>query len=79
MQPAVKFYKDQMPEKGWKFVDQTQVSGKEIALHYTKNNEDCMVTVTQHTLETVIHVRIDPVGRERGIAITGPDGGQKEK
>src|ERR1051325_4894181 len=38
--PVVTFYKNVMPGKDWTFVDQTQVSGKEITLHYTKKTED---------------------------------------
>ena len=61
--PVVTFYKNVMPGKDWTFVDQTQVSGKEITLHYTKKTEDCHVTVKRRTFDTTIRVRIDPVAK----------------
>ena len=61
--PVVRFYTQQMPGKGWTFVNQNQQVNNEIALHYTKNSEDCMVTVTSGSLHTHIRVQIDPAGR----------------
>ena len=61
--PIVRFYKDQMPAKGWTFIDQNQLVHSEISLHYTKNSEDCTVTVTPGTMHTHIRVQIDPSGR----------------
>ena len=58
--PVVRFYRDQMPDKGWTLVEQTQASGNEIALHYTKGNEDCVVTVSSGTFDTRVRVKIDP-------------------
>lgn len=65
--PVVKFYREQMPEKGWKWEDQNQSRGTEMALHFTKNSEDCQITITPGTLgRTYIRVKIDPVGRDTG-------------
>jgi hypothetical protein len=61
--PVVRFYKDQMPGKGWTFVDQNQLVHNEISLHYTKNSEDCVVTVTPGSMHTHVRVQIDPAGR----------------
>jgi hypothetical protein len=61
--PVVRFYKDQMPGKGWTFVDQNQLVHNEIALHYTKNNEDCTITITPGSMHTHVRVQIDPAGR----------------
>jgi hypothetical protein len=60
--PVVRFYRTQMPEKGWTTVDQKQLHD-EITLRYTKNNEDCVVTVMPGTMDTKIRVKIDPAGR----------------
>lgn len=62
--PVVKFFRDHMPEKGWTWIDQSQTRGSEITLHYTKNNEDCIVIVTPGSFRTAIHVKIDPIGRD---------------
>lgn len=61
--PVVRFYKDHMPEKGWQFVDQNQLPHNEISLHYSKNSEDCTITVTPGSMHTHIRVKIDPTGR----------------
>jgi hypothetical protein len=61
--PVVRFYKDQMPAKGWTFVDQNQLVHNEISLHFSKNSEECMITVTPGTFRTLVRVQIDPTGR----------------
>ncbi|MGN6368303.1 MAG: hypothetical protein ACTHN5_08600 [Phycisphaerae bacterium] len=61
--PVVRFYKDEMPQKGWIFVDQNQLVHNEISLHYTKNNEDCVITVSPGSMRTHVRVQIDPTGR----------------
>ena len=61
--PVVTFYKEQIPKKDWNFIDQTQVSGKEITLHFTKRSEDCHITVRERVLDTMIRVKIDPLSR----------------
>ncbi len=61
--PVVRFYKDEMPGKGWTFVDQNQLVHNEIVLHYTKNNEDCAITITPGSMHTHVRVQIDPSGR----------------
>jgi hypothetical protein len=61
--PVVRFYKDEMPKKGWGFVDQTQMVDNEIRLHFSKNSEDCVVTVEPGTLHTHVRVQIDPTAR----------------
>src|SRR5437016_14474832 len=61
--PVVTFYKEQMPKKDWTFVDQTQVSGKELTLHFTKRSEDCHITVRERMLGTLIRVKIDPLAK----------------
>jgi hypothetical protein len=61
--PIVKFYKDQMPTKGWTFVDQNQLPHNEVRLHFTKNSEDCVVTVDPGRFRSHIRVQIDPAGR----------------
>jgi hypothetical protein len=61
--PVVSFYKDQMPAKGWTFMDQNQLVHSEITLHYTKNSEDCLITVTPGGMHTHVRVQIDPAGR----------------
>ncbi len=61
--PVVRFYKDQMPGKGWTFVDQNQLVHNEISLHFTKNSEDCIVTVTPGSFHAHVRVQIDPAGR----------------
>ena len=60
LMPVVSFYKAQMPEREWTFVDLSQISGKEISLHFSKRNEDCNVTVTRRTFDTQIRIKIDP-------------------
>src|SRR5271155_1471898 len=62
--PVVRFYRDQMPAKGWTFVDQNQLVHNEIRLHYTKTGEDCVVTVKAGTFDTHIRVQIDPAGQD---------------
>jgi hypothetical protein len=62
--PVVRFYRDQLPANGWQWVDQTQ-TGSEMSLHFTKNNEDCRITIRSGTLNTHIRIRIDPMGRNR--------------
>jgi hypothetical protein len=59
--PVVRFYRDQLPQRGWTLVDQSQLH-KEITLHFTKNNENCAVTVWPGTLDTHIRIKIDPAG-----------------
>lgn len=61
--PVVNFYRDQLPQRQWTLVDQTQPNGKEVSLHFQKNKEDCTVTVTKHTFDTQIHVQIQPIGQ----------------
>jgi hypothetical protein len=61
--PVAKFYRDQLPQQGWTWVDQNQARGGEISLHFTKKNEDCFITVTPGTWDTYVRIRIDPVGR----------------
>jgi hypothetical protein len=60
--PVVKFYRDEMPKTGWAFADQNQLEHNQVALHFTKNSEDCVVTVKPGTFHTHIEVRINPVG-----------------
>jgi hypothetical protein len=62
--PVVRFYKDQMPTKGWTFVDQNQLVHNEISLHFTKNGEDCVITVKPGTFRTHVQVQINPTGRQ---------------
>jgi len=63
--PVVKFYREQMPERGWNLVDQNQAKGNEVSLHYTKNSEDCYVTINPSGFGfTYIRIRIDPMGRD---------------
>ncbi len=59
--PVVRFYRDQMPQKGWNAVDQQQVKDS-VTLRFTKGKEDCSVTVWEGTLHTHIQVRIGPAG-----------------
>ncbi|HVT82020.1 MAG TPA: hypothetical protein VHM90_15350 [Phycisphaerae bacterium] len=63
---VVTFYREELPKTQWTLVDQTQVSAKEITLHFTKRNEECSVTVTRKTFETEIRIRIDPVAGRAG-------------
>jgi hypothetical protein len=60
--PVVQFYRDQMPQRGWTLVDQSQLR-HETTLRFSKDNEDCVITVFARTLTTHIRVRIDPAGR----------------
>jgi hypothetical protein len=63
--PLVKFYRDHMPEFKWNLVDQNQTAGSEVTMHYTKNSEDCYVSLTPGRFGyTYIRVRIDPIGRD---------------
>ena len=57
--PVVRFYRDQLPTKGWTLVDQNQLH-HEVTLRFTKNAEDCTVTVWPGTLDTHIRIRINP-------------------
>ncbi len=59
--PVVRFYRDQLPSRGWTLVDQSQLH-KEITLHFTKNNENCAITVWPGLLDTHIRIKIDPSG-----------------
>ena len=63
LMPVVNFYRDQMPQKEWIWLDQNQPMGKEIVVHFSKKGEECYVTVTKRMLDTVIRVRIDPLTR----------------
>ena len=63
LMPVVNFYKDQMPQKEWVFLDQNQPMGKEIVVHFTKKGEECYVTVTKRLFDTSIGIRIDPLTR----------------
>ncbi len=58
--PVVKFYRDEMPKNGWVFADQTQLQKNEIALHFTKGSEDCLVTVKPGTFHRQVRVQINP-------------------
>jgi hypothetical protein len=62
--PVAKFYKDQMPGKGWTWVDQSQ-GDSSVTLHFTKGGEDCYVTVKDGSLTSHTHLRvkIDPMAR----------------
>jgi hypothetical protein len=60
--PVVRFYREQLPAKGWTLIDQNQLH-HEITLRFTKNNEDAIITVWPGTFDTHIRVRIDPAGR----------------
>jgi hypothetical protein len=59
--PVVRFYKDQMPPKGWTLIDQNEVKGK-YTLRFSKNKEDCAVSVWEGTFDTHINVTIGPSG-----------------
>ena len=58
--PVVKFYRDEMPKNGWVFADQTQLQHNEVALHFTKGTEDCLLTVKPGTFHTHVRVQINP-------------------
>jgi hypothetical protein len=60
--PVVRFYRDQLPTRGWTLIDQNQLH-HEVTLRFTKNNEDAIITVWPGTFDTHIRVRIDPAGR----------------
>ncbi len=63
--PIVKFYRDQMPEKGWTWIEQNQARGGEVTLHFTKNNEDCVITVTPGSWgKNFVQVKIDPIAKK---------------
>jgi hypothetical protein len=57
---VVAFYKAHMASP-WAFVDQTQLAGQEIMLHFANATEDCRVTVSKGTFDTTIRVKIDPI------------------
>jgi hypothetical protein len=61
--PIVDFYKQLLPTKGWVLADQSQQPGQEVSLHYTKKSEECSVTISERTFDTVIRVKIDPLPR----------------
>ena len=42
--PVVRFYRTQLPQKGWTSVDQAQMH-EEITLRYSKGAEECIVTI----------------------------------
>ena len=60
---VVAFYRAQMPTREWTFVDQSQLAGQEITLHYTKRSEDCRVSVSKRTFDTQVRVKIDPIAK----------------
>jgi hypothetical protein len=63
--PIVNFYQTQLPEKGWKWVDTTGAAGSEYNVHFTRNNEDLMVTVTPARWGgSYIRIKLDPAGRD---------------
>ncbi len=64
--PVANFYRDELPQRQWTLVDQTQPNGKEVTLHFQKSKEDCTVTVTKHTFDTQIHVQIEPIAKSAG-------------
>lgn len=61
--PVVRFYRDELPSRGWTLVDQDQLK-HEITLHFTKNSENLAVSVWSGTLDTHIRIKIDPAGRD---------------
>lgn len=61
MLQVVRFYRDQMPTKGWTMIDQNQVKDK-VTLRFNKSKEDCSVAVWEGTLDTHITVNIGPSG-----------------
>ena len=64
--PVVRFFREQMPRQGWTLIDQNQIHA-EITLHFSKNNEDALITVYPGTFDTHIRVRIDPSGRNAAV------------
>jgi hypothetical protein len=61
--PIVEFYKQTLPTKGWVLADQSQQPGQEVSLHFTKRSEQCYVTISDRTFDTVILVKIDPLSK----------------
>lgn len=59
--PVVRFYRTQLPQKGWTNVDQAQMH-EEISLRYAKGAEECLVTITPKKWykKTRIRIQIHP-------------------
>ena len=58
---VVRFYRDQLPTKGWTMIDQNQLKDR-VTLRFTKGKEDCSVTVWEGTMDTHIIITIGPAG-----------------
>jgi hypothetical protein len=54
------FYRMNLPDKGWTWIDQTQPTGIEVIEHFSNKSEICAVTVTKRVFDTMIHIQIGP-------------------
>lgn len=59
---VVRFYREELPNRGWKFIDQNQVK-EEITLRFSKNNEEVVVTTWDGVRHGHIRIKIDPAAR----------------
>jgi len=62
---VVRFYREQLPTKGWNCLSQTQAD-ESVTLTFSKNNEDCVVTIWTGTIHTHININLHPTGRAAG-------------
>lgn len=60
--PVVRFYRDQLPAKGWTLVSQQQI-GDKVVLNYTKGSEDLTITIDEGVRHTHVNARIVPSSR----------------
>lgn len=59
---VAKFYREQMPQKKWTLVQQSQ-EGESLTLTFLKNNEDCIINIRPTSFKTHVRVRILPSAR----------------
>jgi len=59
---VARFYREQLPLKGWTLLSQQQ-NGGIVILAFSKPTEDLTVTVSEGTLDTHVYVKLDPSNR----------------
>ncbi len=60
---VVRFYRDQMPGYGWTLGPQSQNTDGSFTMSFVKGDEDALITVSEGTFHTYVHLHIAPTGR----------------
>jgi len=63
---VVRFYRDQMPAFGWTMGPQSQNTDTSFTMSFVKGNEDALITVSEGTFRSYVHVHIAPTARGTG-------------